>query len=63
MENVRVAFDVKDEVKVSPVGYQEIGCHPIFDIKATMLTQKVCFVAGGHTMDTTSVMTYALVTS
>ena len=46
-----------------PVGYQEIGCHPIFDIKATTLTQKVRFVACGHTMDTPAAMTYALVVS
>ena len=63
MRNVQVAFDVKDEGAVAPVGYQEIGCHPIFDIKLTTLTRKVRFVAGGHTMDTPAAMTYASVVS
>ena len=60
MKNVQVSFDVKDEGEVAPVGYQEIRCRPIFDIKATKLTWKVQLVAGGHTMDTPADMTYAL---
>ena len=63
MNNVQVDFDVKDEVKVALVGYQEIGCHPIFDINATILTWKVRFVLGRHTMDTPDAMTYASVVS
>ena len=63
MNNVQVAFDVKYEGEVAPVGYHEIGCHPIFDIKVTTITQKVRFVSGRHTMDTSAVMTYALVVS
>ena len=61
MNNVQVDFDVKDEVKVALVGYQEIVFHTIFYIKATTLTRKVLFLAGGHTMDTPAAMTYALV--
>ena len=61
MENIQVDFDVKDEGKVAPVGYQEIGCYPIFDIKATTLTHKGRFVVGGHTMDKPAAMTYASV--
>ena len=61
MKNVQVNFDVKDEVEVAPIGYQEIGCHPIVDIKATTLTWKVRFVLGRHTMDTPAAMAYALV--
>ena len=61
MKSVQVDFDVKDEGEVAPVEYQETRCHPIFDIKATTLTQKVRFVADGHTMGKPDVMTYALV--
>ena len=63
MKNVQVYFDVKDQGEVAPVGYQEIGCHPIFDIQATTLTRKVIFVSGGHTMETPDDMTYASVVS
>ena len=63
MKNVQVDFDVKDEGEVAPVGYQEIGCRLIFDIKATMLTWKVLFFAAGHMMDTPADMTYATVVS
>ena len=63
MKNVQVDFDVKDEGGVAPVGYKEIRCHPIFDIKATTLTWKVIFVAGGHTMYTPADMIYAFVVS
>ena len=61
MKNVQVAFDVKDEGKVATVGYQEIRCHLIVDIKATTITWKVCFVAVRHTMDKPAAMTYASV--
>ena len=40
-----------------------LGCYPIFDIKATTLTQKGRFVAGGHTMYTSAAMMYASVVS
>ena len=60
-KNVQVAFDLEDEGEVAPVRYQEIGCHLIFDIKATTLTRKVFFVAGGHTMGTPAAMTYVSV--
>ena len=63
MNNVQVTFDVKYEGEVAPVGYQEIRCDPIFDIKSTTLTQKVRFFAGGHTMDTPTAMSYASVVS
>ena len=63
MKNFQVAFDVKYEGKVAPVGYQEIGCHPIFDIKETTLTRKVRFVSDRHTIDIPASITYALVVS
>ena len=61
MKNFQVHFDVKYEGEVALVEYQEIRCCPIFDIKEATLTRKVCFVEGGHIMDTPSAMTYALV--
>ena len=63
IKNVQFAFDVKDQGGFAPVGCQEIGCNPIFDIKATMLTWNVCFVAGGHTMNIPAAIMYASVVS
>ena len=63
VKNVQVNFDVKDEIEVASVGYQEIGYRLIFDIKSTTLTRKVQFVAGGHTMDTPDAIAYAPVVS
>jgi hypothetical protein len=44
------------------VGYQEIDCHIIFDIKMD-LTRKARFVAGGHTTETPMSITYSSVVS
>jgi hypothetical protein len=44
------------------VGYQEIDCHMIFDIKMD-LTWKARFVAGGHMTATPSSITYSSVVS
>ena len=38
---------LKDDERV-PVGYQEIKCHMIFDIKFNDLRRKARYVAGGH---------------
>jgi hypothetical protein len=45
------------------VGYQEIKCHMVFDIKVENLVRKVRFVAGGHTTETPATMTYSSVVS
>jgi hypothetical protein len=39
------------------IGFQEIGCHIVFDIKMDF-TRKARFCAGGHTMDTPAAMKY-----
>jgi hypothetical protein len=39
-------------------GHQEIPCHIIFDIKMDF-TRKARFVAGGHTTETPSSLTYS----
>ena len=44
------------------IGYQEIKCHMIFDVKMD-LTKKARFMAGGHTTDTQTSMTYSSVVS
>jgi hypothetical protein len=44
------------------VGYQEIDCHMVFDVKMG-LTRKARFVAGGHTTETPSSLTYSSVVS
>jgi hypothetical protein len=38
------------------IGFQEIGCHIVFDIKMDF-TRKARFCAGGHTTDTLAAMT------
>jgi hypothetical protein len=44
------------------IGFQEIGCHIVFDIKMDF-TRKARFCAGGHTTNTPVVMTYLSVVS
>jgi hypothetical protein len=65
MRNVRPAFEVWDKsVENIPVGYQEVRCHLIFDVKmGENFRRKARFVAGGHTTDVPSVLTYASVVS
>ena len=69
MSRVRIAFDrwlggsTRDEVKKKLVGYQEIHCHMIFDIKMAGLVRKAHLVGGGHTTDTPSSITYSSVVS
>ena len=49
MKNVGMAFEFPEDGKI-PIGYKEIRCHMIFDIKSD-LTRKARFVAGGHLTD------------
>jgi hypothetical protein len=44
------------------IGYQEIGCHMVFDIKMEF-SRKARFVAGGHTTEAPTSMTYSSVLS
>jgi hypothetical protein len=34
MCNVMVAFDVRDDGSKVPIGFKEISCHLVFDIKS-----------------------------
>ena len=69
MSRICIAFDrwlggsTRDEVKKKLVGYQEIHCHMIFDIKMAGLVCKACLVGGSHTTDTPSSIPYSSVVS
>jgi hypothetical protein len=72
MEKVKVAFEFceswsPEQVRNGAargdfVGFQEIDCHMIFDVKMD-LTRKARFVAGGHTTETPTSITYSSVVS
>ena len=60
MKMVQVIFDFKEEGKCAPVGYQEINCHMILDVKMDF-TRKTRFVSGGKYPETPASATYASV--
>ena len=71
MSKVRVAWKTADEYSpeevrkgkvTSLIGYQEIKCHVIFDVKMDF-TRKARFVAGGHLTQTPEAITYSSVVS
>ena len=65
MRNVRPAFEAweKSEDEI-PIGYQQVKCHLIFDVKmGENFRRKARFVAGGHTTEVPSSLTYASVVS
>jgi hypothetical protein len=65
MRNVRPAFEAWDkDILEIPIGYQEVKCRLIFDVKmGEDFRRKACFVAGGHTTEVPSTLTYASVVS
>ena len=71
MNNVRVSFEAWEEGSLEDarrgqklVGYQEIRCDMIFYIKMDgRFTRKDRYVAGGHTTDPQSFITYSSVVS
>lgn len=62
LKNVQTAFRFLPEGERVPIGYKQIPCHIIFDIKMDF-TRKARFVAGGHKTDPPSSMTYSSVVS
>ena len=71
MSRVKIAWKARDDVSPTEVrqgkvqdmvGYQEIGCHVMFDVKMTF-DRKCRFVAGGHTTEAPASMTYSSVVS
>ena len=65
MRNVRPALEVWEKnVEHIPPGYQQIKCHMIFDVKMRENFRcKARFVAGGHTTETPTSLTYSSVVS
>ena len=67
MPNVRNSYDkgahMVEEMRYDKVlpGYQDIGCHMIFDINMDgNFTRKTRFVASGHTTDPTAAIIYSI---
>ena len=65
MANVRIACQVFDGNEADiPKGYQYIDCHLIFDVKmGENFRRKARMVAGGHTTDVPTSLTYSSVVS
>ena len=66
---VKVAWEARDDLVLAEVragrqliGYTEIKCHMVFDVKMD-LTRKARLVAGGHMTDAPSSLTYSSVVS
>jgi hypothetical protein len=72
MSKVKIAFEFCEDwtpdqirqglAKQDFVGFQEIQCHMVFDVKMD-LTRKARFVAGGHLMETPASLTYSSIVS
>ena len=71
MDKVKVAWRLydthgPDEVRIGKasdlIGYRDIKCHMIFDMEMDY-TRKARFVAGGHSTDAPSLVTYSRVVS
>ena len=62
MKNVEVAFKFLEDGTEVPIGFKEISCHLIFDVKLS-LERKARYVAGGHLNKVPPAMTYASVVS
>ena len=65
MKNVRIAFEEYDrDISDLPSSFQQIKCHMIFDIKmGENFRRKARLVAGGHTTEAPSSITYSSVVS
>ena len=55
-------MNILDESAPTPIGYQEIPCHIVFDVKMDS-TRKARYVAGGHKTETPEAPTFASVVS
>jgi hypothetical protein len=64
MDNVMIAFKMYDGNPKELVGYQQIKCHMIFDVKlGENFRRKARYVAGGHLTETPAAVTYSTVVS
>ena len=55
-------MNILDESAPMPIGFQEIPCHIIFDVKMDF-TRKARYVAGGHKTQMPEAPTYTSVVS
>lgn len=62
MGNARVAFDLLERNQPIPVGWKNITCHRVFDVKYDG-RRKARYVAGGHLIGPPKSLTYASVVS
>ena len=60
MSKILPAVKILDKNVTKPVGYQQILCHIIFDVKMDF-TQKARYVTGGHKTVDPETPTYASV--
>ena len=65
MKNVRIAFELYGgNVEKLPLGYQEVSCQIIFNVKmGDNSSQKYRIIAGGHNTTTPSPLNYSSVLS
>ena len=64
MVNIRPDLEVCESDEDFLIGYQKIKCHLIFDVKLSEnFRRKTRYVAGGHTTETPSTLTYSSVVS
>ena len=64
MKNVRCAFEVYEGKVEDLVGYQKVKCHIVWDVKlGENFRRKARLVAGGHTTEAPSSLTYSSVVS
>ena len=63
MKDVRVAFEIFLNGQSTPIGYQKIPCHMIFDINMEDFCHKARLVAEGHWTKALTTVTYASVVS
>ena len=59
--DVRPAFEIIEDGGKVPIGYQQINCHWIFDVKMENFRRKARLVAGGHMTKPPANITYASV--
>ena len=62
MTNVQVALKFNDDGGNIPIGFKEITCHLVFDVRFD-LTRKARYVAGGHLTKVSPSMSYSSVVS
>ena len=63
MAKVRIAFKILEDGTRVPPTYQQIRCHLIYNLKIENFRRKARFVAGGHTTQTPTTLTYSSVVS